>query len=140
MNFHEKSIFAGLLASCVSMSLYVVHTKGIEQLGNALSFFGTIATLIPAFNQVRTNRAYTNTIEIPTHPVLISLDKGLEVARRDSFMNFNKFDYRMIVLGLTLVSTGFFLSIVTSPNKPPTTALSVKSNVVGSGTTVPKPN
>lgn len=83
-------------------------------MGNALSFLGSIATLIPPFNQVRSNRKFAGALAIPSHPELAELDRDVEEQRKLAFMAFNPFDYTLLIGGLMLVSIGFLVSIVTS--------------------------
>ena len=116
MSGREKLFIFCFLVVCITVAAWVERTKGIAQLGNVVSFFGGLATLIPAFSQVLTNRRYTIVIEMPGGREFRILDKGLEEARRRAFMSFKSFDYILFVGGLILICAGFLISIVVSPD------------------------
>jgi hypothetical protein len=125
MNGRERTFIFSFLIFCIVVSAYVEHTKGITQLGNAISFLGGLATLIPAFGQARKNREFAVVINMPTDPQLKDLDEGLEVARKEAFMVFKTFDYLLFLGGLLLICVGFLISIITSPgtsSTPPDTS------------------
>lgn len=114
----KEKIFIFIFALLsLSLCLLVVKYKGTGQLGNALSFLGSVATLVPPFNQLISNRLFFKVISIQSTPELRDLDDALEAQRRKAFMSFKTFDFVLVVGGLILMSTGFLASIVTSPDR-----------------------
>ena len=114
MNIREKLFLLLFVFAGAVLCYFVVATKGMSQVGNAFSFLGGIATLIPPLNQLRSNQSFIRAISIPAHPDLAGLDEELEQERRRNFMSFKPFDFVLVVSGILLMSSGFLISILTS--------------------------
>lgn len=100
---------------CVIVITIVTITKGAGQIGNALSFLGGIATLVPALSQAQLNRRFAEAIVETTHPDMQQLVQGLVAARRDVLLRFSLLDYYMFIDGMVMLCLGFLVSIILSP-------------------------
>lgn len=110
----RKKIFLFFIFCAVVVTIVTI-TKGVSQLGNALSFLGGIATLVPALSQAQLNRRFAEAIVETTHPDMQQLVQGLVAARRDVLLRFSPFDYYMFIDGMVMLCLGFLVSIIFGP-------------------------
>lgn len=109
MSAREKIFLAFFVVVGSALTYYVKYLKGVAQVGNALSFFGAVATLIPALTQLKTNRAFAKISVLPVPPGLEVIDEAVESVRKEEFMSFKLLDYVLFLGGISLVCVGFLV-------------------------------
>ena len=102
------------LATVVLVAL-VYHQRGVAQVGNALSFAGSLLTLWPTVQALRTSRRYARAAAAPSAPELAALEQTAEKARRRRLMAFDIEHFVLVVAGVVLMALGFAVSIVFAP-------------------------
>ena len=111
-----------LLAFAVLTALVVAlvwRWRGVPQVGNALSFCGSLWSLWPTVQALRTSRRYTKAIDTPGPPEMAKLKQSAEKARRRRLLAFDAGQFALVVIGVGLMSTGFLLSILFAAPPPP---------------------
>lgn len=106
-----------IAAVCVILAmlvLWVYFSKGISQLGNALSFAGTILTLWPTLEVLLSGRKYSSVIRSTVVPELAKVKAKAEKARVRRLTSFDNRHLFLISLGVSLVSAGFLVTILNS--------------------------
>jgi len=113
----KPSFYAiSLLSIFGACAYYVLQRKGISQIGNVLSFVGTLTLLTPPFRQLLGNLWFSKASEGPPDDEFASLQDEAELTRVREYVSFSRADLRFFVVGIMMTGAGFFLNILYSPD------------------------
>lgn len=99
----------------ICVVLFVWHQKGVSQIGNGLSFIGTMSLLVPGYNQLRINRNYSSYLGEGLSGELKRFENQLEANRIKELLSFSRTDFLCFVYGIILTAAGFLINIVLAP-------------------------